>query len=65
MDIAMEDKDYSAQTFLQWFIKEQDEEEEVATDLLEKVKMIKSNPSGLFMLDAKLAQRIYTPAIME
>lgn len=65
MDIAMEDKDYSAQAFLQWFIKEQDEEEEVATDLLEKVKMIKSNPSGLFMLDAKLAQRIYTPAIME
>lgn len=65
MDIAMEDKDYSAQAFLQWFIKEQDEEEEVATELLEKVKMIDSNPSGLFMLDAKLAQRIYTPATME
>lgn len=61
MDIARENKDYKAETLLKWFIDEQIEEEENATDLLEKMKLINGHPNGLFMLDKELAGRQYVP----
>ncbi|MDO4719072.1 MAG: ferritin [Peptostreptococcaceae bacterium] len=61
MDIARENKDYQAESLLKWFIDEQIEEEENATALLEKMKLIDGNPNGMFMLDAELAARVYTP----
>lgn len=64
MDIAMEEKDYASQAFLQWFIKEQVEEEETATALVEKMKMVGDNPNGLFMMNAELGKRVYHPAVM-
>lgn len=61
MKIARDNNDYKAETLLKWFIDEQIEEEENATSLLEKMKLINGNPNGMFMLDAQLAQRMYTP----
>ncbi len=65
MDIAMQEKDYASQAFLQWFIKEQVEEEETATALVEKMKMVGDNPNGLFMINAELGKRVYHPAVIK
>lgn len=55
--LAVEEKDYAAQVFLQWYIDEQVEEEDNATRLVEMIEMVKDNPNGLFMLDQKLGAR--------
>lgn len=57
MDMAIDENNHSARNFLNQFIAEQDEEEEQARDLLEKMKMIGDEPSGIFLIDAQLKQR--------
>lgn len=57
MTLAMEEKDYATQIFLQWFVSEQVEEEAHAVDLVNKLKLIGEKPEGLFMIDRGLAQR--------
>ena len=49
MDIAVADKDYISQRFLDWFITEQLEEISSMNTLLDKVKM--AGEKGLLMLD--------------
>ena len=61
MDISMEEKNYPAISFLNWFVDEQVEEESTMTDLLEKLKLINNNPNGLFMLDKELSTRTFVP----
>jgi ferritin len=55
--LAVEEKDYAAQVFLQWFVNEQVEEEQSAGEILEMLKMIGDKGQGLIMLDRQLAQR--------
>ncbi len=57
MDLSRAEKDHASGTLLQWFVDEQVEEEANAALLLERVKMVKDSPGGLFMLDRQLAQR--------
>lgn len=61
MSIAMEDKNYAAVSFLNWFIDEQVEEEASFSGLIAKIERVKDNPQGLYMLDEKLSQRTFTP----
>ena len=46
--------------FLDWFIKEQMEEEDNATALISKYEMFGTDAKGLYMLDQELSQRIYS-----
>lgn len=55
-DLALAEKDYKTQHFLQWFITEQVEEEANDRDILDKFKYIDSN-AGLMMLDSELGKR--------
>ena len=55
--IAIEEKDYPTQVFLQWFINEQVEAEKNATEILEKLKMGGDSGNALLMLDKALAAR--------
>ena len=55
--LAMEEKDYASQTFLQWFVTEQVEEEKNAGDVVETLKMIGGSNEALFLLDRELGQR--------
>jgi ferritin len=55
--IATEEKDYPAQTELQWFIDEQVEEEENTGRVVDLLKLAGDNKATLFMLDRELAQR--------
>ncbi|MDR3584232.1 MAG: ferritin [Desulfosporosinus sp.] len=64
MDISREIKDHTTEIFLQWYITEQVEEEENMGRVLNKLKLIKGDGAGLFMLDSELAQRIYAPAVI-
>ncbi len=62
MDIAVQEKDYAAQSRLQWFIDEQVEEEENATDIIQKLKLLDGNSYGMYVLDQELAARTYVQA---
>ena len=46
--------------FLDWFVKEQGEEEVNATDLVKKMELFGSDPKGLYMLDQELGARVYS-----
>ena len=63
MHIAVEEKDFAAQSRLQWFIDEQVEEEENAVEIINKLRMLDGNGYGMYMLDQELAARVYaTPS---
>lgn len=55
--IAIDDKDYASQSFLNWFVDEQVEEEEHAAELLDTLKKIGDKSTALFMLDHSLGER--------
>lgn len=57
MDSAIEQKDYATQNMLQWFIKEQVEEEGSALNILEILKKIEGNESALIMFDKEIGAR--------
>ncbi len=61
MDQAVTEKDHKTQAFLQWFVTEQAEEESTAEGILTKLRRVGDNSQGLFMMDAELAKRVYTP----
>ncbi len=56
---ATETGDYATVTFLQWFVNEQVEEEANASQLVSKIKMVKDNPSALYLFDQELAKRVF------
>lgn len=60
--VALEEKDYAAQSMLKWFIDEQVEEEEGVQDILNHLRMVKDNGYGLYMIDKELGARTYTQA---
>ena len=64
MNISKEIKDHKTEIFLQWYITEQVEEEENMGRVLNKLKLIKGDGAGIFMIDSELAQRIYSPALI-
>lgn len=59
---ANDEGDFATTSFLQWFINEQVEEEANASQLLAKIKMVKDNPSALYLFDQELATRVFDPA---
>ena len=62
--LAIEERDYSSQSLLQWFIDEQVEEEKSATDILEQLKMTEGNAHALLMLDRELRARVLPPEVL-
>lgn len=59
---ANDEGDFATTSFLQWFINEQVEEESSASLLVSKIKMVKDNPSALYLFDQELGQRVFDPA---
>ncbi|MDY2656992.1 MAG: ferritin [Candidatus Limiplasma sp.] len=56
---AQEARDFRTTQFLDWFIKEQGEEEKNASDLITKMALFGSDAKGLYMLNSELAARVY------
>jgi ferritin len=57
VDLSLGEKDHASNTFLQWFVTEQVEEEAAARTIVDKLKLIGDNPMPLYMLDGELGQR--------
>ena len=57
---AYEVRDFRTMQFLDWFVKEQGEEETNATDLITKMELFGSDPRGLYLLNQELSARVYT-----
>ncbi len=56
---AYEVKDFRTMQFLDWFVKEQGEEERNADNLVKRFDLFGRDPKGLYMLDSELAARVY------
>lgn len=57
LELAISEKDYAAQNFLQWFVSEQVEEESQSLEILNKVEFTKNSVGGLLALDHQLGKR--------
>ena len=53
-------KDFRTMQFLDWFVKEQGEEETNANDMITKMELFGSDPKSHYMLNQELAARVYT-----
>ena len=57
VEMSMAEKDWATWNFMQWFVKEQTEEETLAIDLMDKIKIAggeKASDSALFALNKEL-----------
>ncbi|MBT3864777.1 ferritin [Candidatus Peregrinibacteria bacterium] len=57
-ELAVKVKDYSAQTFLSWFVDEQVEEEGNAQGVLDKLEKVGDSKEGAFFIDNELGKRV-------
>lgn len=64
MDVAEAEKDRAAMQFLQWYIKEQVEEEDTANEILTKLRLIGSDPNALLLLDKDLGARVFVSPVI-
>ncbi len=54
--------DFKTMQFLDWFIKEQGEEEKNAEDMIRKYELFGHDAKGLYALNQELLARVYTPS---
>lgn len=59
-DAAHSVKDFRTMQFLDWFVKEQGEEENNAETLVKKFGLFGDDPKSLYMLDNELGARVYS-----
>ncbi len=62
--LAIDEKDYAAQNYLQWYVNEQVEEESTAKTIIQELKMAGKDGSTLFMINRELAQRVYNAPVI-
>lgn len=63
MKQAVDESDYATQTFLQWYVTEQVEEEANVNDILAPLRMVGDDKGGLMMIDQNLATRLPPAAL--
>ncbi len=59
-DAANKVKDFRTMQFLDWFVKEQGEEETNARDMISKMELFGGDARGLYLLNQELAGRTYS-----
>lgn len=62
---AYEIKDFRTMQMLDWFIKEQGEEEKNASDLITKMELFGGDSKALYMLNNELKTRVYTTTTLD
>lgn len=60
-EVAQEAHDIRAMQMLDWFVKEQGEEEANARDMITNMKLFGSDPKGLFDLNREYLARVHNP----
>lgn len=64
LDMAEQMKDRAAVSFLDWYLKEQVEEEKNVGNVLATLKLIQEDANALLLLDKDLATRIFNPPVI-
>lgn len=59
-DAAYQVKDFRTMQFLDWFVKEQGEEETNANAMVKKFELFGDDPKSLYLLNQELAGRVYS-----
>jgi ferritin len=54
VEFCLAEKDYTTHNFLQWYVAEQIEEERVARQMLDKLKLIGNDKGGMYLFDRDL-----------
>ncbi len=54
--ICVEEKDYTTQNFLQWYVNEQIEEENLAKTNLDKLALLGNDKASMYMFDKDMAE---------
>ena len=65
VDICLQEKDYTTHNFVQWYVSEQLEEEALARTILDKIKLIGNENSGLYLFDRDLENSAIQPTNQE
>lgn len=55
VDICLSEKDYTTHNFMQWYVSEQLEEEALAKNNVDKLKLIGGDKGGLYLFDRDLS----------
>ena len=58
-DAAYSVKDFRTMQFLDWFVKEQCEEEDNCNEMIKRYDLFAGDPKGLYNLDAEYGARVY------
>ena len=64
MDVAESEKDRAALSFLDWYLKEQVEEESNVGGVLAKLQLIGDDKHALLLLDKELEARVFNPPVI-
>lgn len=51
VDACLSEKDYTTHNFIQWYVSEQLEEEALARNIMDKLKLIGNDNAGLYLFD--------------
>jgi len=54
VELCIQEKDYTTHNFLQWYVAEQIEEETLARNVLDKLKLIGDDKGGMYLFDRDL-----------
>jgi len=54
VEITLKEKDYTTHNFLQWYVSEQIEEESLARQIVDKLKLVGDDKGGLYFFDRDL-----------
>ena len=57
---AYDDRDFRTMQMLDWFVKEQGEEEDNARTMIDNYKLFGGDPKGLYALDREYQARVYS-----
>lgn len=61
VDVCLKEKDYTTHNFMQWYVSEQIEEETLARNILDKLKLVGNDNGALYMFDRDLLAAAATP----
>ena len=65
MTLAVKESDHATETFLQWFVTEQTEEEKTAQEIIDRLKLAGDTGLAIFMIDNELGARTAGPGPAE
>jgi len=54
IELAAKENDYATQTFLQWYVNEQREEEALMRNVLDRINLIGGGPQSLYFIDKEM-----------